>query len=118
MPGCESMTASGANAYDVVMTAAIGPVKARFKGRMLLTDIEAPNSYTIVFEGQGGAAGFGKGNTRVTLEPEGDAATITLSPSRPRCGNVPPPCFLAVAEKNTWRCCPSTISATIRRTKR
>ncbi|MFP3758818.1 SRPBCC domain-containing protein, partial [Cupriavidus sp. SIMBA_020] len=38
-------------------------------------DIEAPNTYTIVFEGQGGAAGFGKGTTRVTLAPEGDEAT-------------------------------------------
>ncbi len=42
---------------------------------MELTDIEAPNTYTIVFEGQGGVAGFGKGTTHVTLEPEGDAAT-------------------------------------------
>ena len=75
IPGCESIEADGENAYAVVLSASVGPVKARFKGRMLLTDIDAPNSYTIVFEGQGGAAGFGKGNTRVTLEPEGDDAT-------------------------------------------
>ena len=75
IPGCESIDPDGENAYAVVLSASVGPVKARFKGRMLLTDIEAPNSYTIVFEGQGGAAGFGKGNTRVTLEPEGDNAT-------------------------------------------
>ncbi|MFM0213715.1 carbon monoxide dehydrogenase subunit G [Paraburkholderia sediminicola] len=75
IPGCESIDPDGENAYAVVLSASVGPVKARFKGRMLLTDIEAPNSYTIVFEGQGGAAGFGKGNTHVTLEPEGDAAT-------------------------------------------
>ncbi len=75
IPGCESIDPDGENAYAVVLSASVGPVKARFKGRMLLTDIEAPNSYTIVFEGQGGAAGFGKGNTHVTLEPEGDTAT-------------------------------------------
>ncbi|CAE6779849.1 CoxG family protein [Paraburkholderia haematera] len=75
IPGCESIDPDGENAYVVVLSASVGPVKARFKGRMELTDIEAPNAYTIVFEGQGGAAGFGKGNTRVTLEPEGDAAT-------------------------------------------
>ncbi len=75
IPGCESIDPDGENAYAVVLSASVGPVKARFKGRMLLTDIEAPNTYTIVFEGQGGAAGFGKGNARVTLEPEGDAAT-------------------------------------------
>ncbi|NPT41879.1 carbon monoxide dehydrogenase [Paraburkholderia sp. 1N] len=75
IPGCESIDPDGENAYAVVMSAAVGPVKARFKGRMELTDIEAPNTYTIVFEGQGGVAGFGKGNAHVTLEPEGDAAT-------------------------------------------
>jgi len=75
IPGCDSIEADGENAYALSMSASVGPVKARFKGRMLLTDIDAPHTYTIVFEGQGGAAGFGKGNARVTLEPEGDAAT-------------------------------------------
>ncbi|MFX1684985.1 CoxG family protein [Paraburkholderia sp. A1RO-5L] len=78
IPGCESIDADGENAYAVALTAAIGPVKARFKGRMQLADIEAPRSYTIQFEGQGGAAGFGKGDARVTLEPAGEDAT-TLS---------------------------------------
>jgi carbon monoxide dehydrogenase subunit G len=75
IPGCESIDPDGENAYLVTLSAAVGPVKARFKGRMQLTDIDAPNTYTIVFEGQGGAAGFAKGNARVTLEPDGDAAT-------------------------------------------
>ena len=75
IPGCESIDPDGENAYAVVMSASVGPVKARFKGRMLLTDIDAPHTYTIVFEGQGGAAGFGKGNAHVTLEPDGDEAT-------------------------------------------
>ncbi|GAB7526905.1 CoxG family protein [Paraburkholderia sp. 2C] len=78
IPGCESIDADGENAYALSMSASVGPVKARFKGRMLLTDIDAPHTYTIVFEGQGGAAGFGKGNAQVTLEPDGDDAT-TLS---------------------------------------
>ncbi|WP_321785676.1 carbon monoxide dehydrogenase subunit G [Paraburkholderia sp. J94] len=78
IPGCESIEADGENAYAVALTAAVGPVKARFKGRMQLADIDAPRSYTIQFEGQGGAAGFGKGDARVTLEPAGDDAT-TLS---------------------------------------
>jgi carbon monoxide dehydrogenase subunit G len=75
IPGCESIDPDGENAYLVTLSAAVGPVKARFKGRMQLTDIDAPNAYNIVFEGQGGAAGFAKGSARVTLEPEGDAAT-------------------------------------------
>jgi len=75
IPGCESIDPDGENAYLVALSAAVGPVKARFKGRMQLTDIDAPNAYNIVFEGQGGAAGFAKGNARVTLEAEGEAAT-------------------------------------------
>jgi carbon monoxide dehydrogenase subunit G len=75
IPGCESIDPDGENAYLVALSAAVGPVKARFKGRMQLTDIDAPNAYNIVFEGQGGAAGFAKGNARVSLEADGDAAT-------------------------------------------
>jgi carbon monoxide dehydrogenase subunit G len=75
IPGCESIDPDGENAYLVALSAAVGPVKARFKGRMQLTDIDAPNAYNIVFEGQGGAAGFAKGNARVTLEADGEAAT-------------------------------------------
>jgi carbon monoxide dehydrogenase subunit G len=75
IPGCESIDPDGENAYLVALSAAVGPVKARFKGRMQLTDIDAPNAYNIVFEGQGGAAGFAKGNARVMLEADGEAAT-------------------------------------------
>ncbi|SIT35226.1 Carbon monoxide dehydrogenase subunit G [Paraburkholderia ribeironis] len=75
IPGCESIEPDGEHAYLVVLSAAVGPVKARFKGRLQQTDIDAPNSYNVVFEGQGGAAGFAKGSARVTLEPDGDTAT-------------------------------------------
>ncbi len=75
IPGCDTIEPDGENAYALSMSASVGPVKARFKGRMLLTDIDAPNTYTIVFEGQGGAAGFGKGNAHVTLEADGEAST-------------------------------------------
>jgi carbon monoxide dehydrogenase subunit G len=54
-------------------------VKARFKGRMELTNIDAPHTYTIVFEGQGGAAGFSKGSATVNLEPGDEADTTKLS---------------------------------------
>lgn len=68
VPGCESMTGSGENSYDVAMTAAIGPVKARFKGKLSLTDIEAPSRYRLLFEGQSAQAGFARGEARVELE--------------------------------------------------
>jgi carbon monoxide dehydrogenase subunit G len=75
IPGCESITAAGDNAYEVALTAAVGPVKARFKGRMELTDIVPPTSYRLNFDGQGGAAGFGKGTAQVQLAPEGPTVT-------------------------------------------
>ncbi|GLU33833.1 carbon monoxide dehydrogenase subunit G [Trinickia caryophylli] len=75
IPGCESIEADGENTYNVAMRAAVGPVKAHFKGRMSLTDIDAPHTYTVVFEGQGGVAGFAKGSAHVTLEADGESAT-------------------------------------------
>ena len=51
--------------------AAVGPVKAKFKGRLRLADLDPPNAYTIQFDGQGGAAGHGKGSAQVRLEDGG-----------------------------------------------
>lgn len=79
IPGCESIEPDGDNAYQLTMMAAVGPVKARFKGRMALQDIQAPDSYTIHFDGQGGAAGFGRGSARVTLEPDGEETVLTYT---------------------------------------
>ena len=75
LPGCESFVRSGENAYAVVIAARVGPVSARFNGRMTMSDIDAPNGYTLHFEGQGGAAGFARGEARVTLAPEGEQHT-------------------------------------------
>lgn len=75
IPGCESIVASGENEYDVVLTAKVGPVSAKFKGKLKLADIDAPNSYNLAFEGQGGVAGFARGSAQVKLEPEGDDKT-------------------------------------------
>ena len=85
IPGCESITpvaADGENAavpntYDLVMVASVGPVKAKFKGKLELTDLDPPNAYTLRFEGNGGVAGFGKGSASVKLVPV-DAASTQL----------------------------------------
>jgi len=76
IPGCESLTPSGDNQYDLALTAAVGPVKAKFKGKLKLSELQPPSSYTIQFEGQGGAAGHGKGNAQVRLEPAGANETV------------------------------------------
>jgi uncharacterized protein len=75
VPGCESLERTGVDTYALVMSARIGPVSARFTGRMTMTDIDAPHGYTLNFEGQGGAAGFARGDARVTLAPEGERQT-------------------------------------------
>lgn len=76
IPGCESIAATGENTFDLLLAAAIGPVKAKFKGRLELLDVDAPTAYTMQFNGQGGAAGFGKGSARVKLSPADDGTTL------------------------------------------
>ncbi|MDQ5849429.1 MAG: carbon monoxide dehydrogenase subunit G [Pseudomonadota bacterium] len=75
IPGCESIERVGENEYQVLMVARVGPVAARFKGRLALSDIQPPASYAITFEGQGGAAGFAKGGARVRLVAENPSTT-------------------------------------------
>ncbi len=77
VPGCESITKSGENEYVVLMTARIGPVSAKFKGKLALSDLDPPNSYSIAFEGQGGVAGFGKGGAKVQLLPEAGSTKLS-----------------------------------------
>ena len=67
VPGCESITATGENQFDIAMNTAVGPVKARFKGKLALEDVDAPNAYTMKFEVSGGPTGFARGEARVTL---------------------------------------------------
>lgn len=77
IPGCETIEWSGENQLEAVVTAKIGPVKARFRGLVSLTNIDPPNSYTISGEGKGGAAGFAKGGADVKLtDAEGGTLLI------------------------------------------
>ena len=69
IPGCESIDRVSDTEYRVLMTARVGPVSAKFSGRLTLADIAAPRSYTLKFEGQGGAAGFANGSAKVELSP-------------------------------------------------
>jgi carbon monoxide dehydrogenase subunit G len=76
VPGCESIDPAGDNAYQVLMVARVGPVSAKFKGKLTLSDILPPESYSIAFEGQGGAAGFAKGGAQVKLVAEGSQTRL------------------------------------------
>jgi uncharacterized protein len=75
VPGSEAFTEKGDGRYEVAITAAIGPVRARFKGEIEIADLDEPNGYTLKFEGSGGAAGFTRGQARVTLTPVGPNET-------------------------------------------
>lgn len=79
VPGCESIELTGDNEYAVLMTARVGPVSAKFKGRMTLSNIVAPVSYSISFEGQGGVAGFAKGSADVSLSAAGQDTKLSYS---------------------------------------
>lgn len=81
IPGCESIEPKGENAWAIVNAMKIGPVAARFKGTIQLTDVQAPERYTLNFDGNGGAAGFGKGSARVTLAPRGEGCEIVYTAS-------------------------------------
>jgi len=75
IPGCESISATGEDQFEITMTAAVGPVKSRFKGKMALADIDAPNAYTMKFDATGGPTGFARGEARVTLVEESPQQT-------------------------------------------
>jgi uncharacterized protein len=76
IPGCESIDQVSDTEYQLVMQAKVGPVSAKFKGRMTLADVDPPRSYTLVFEGQGGVAGFAKGQANVELVPDGEGTRL------------------------------------------
>ena len=67
IPGCESLEKTSDSGFQAVATIKIGPVKARFKGKVQLSDIDPPNGYTINGEGEGGIAGFANGGAKVHL---------------------------------------------------
>lgn len=77
IPGCEAVVHEGEGRYRVSVVAAVGPVKARFKGRLQQQDLQPPQRYTLSFEGDGGMAGFAKGSAEVELsEAEGASHTV------------------------------------------
>lgn len=71
IPGCDSLLSEEENTFKAQITAKVGPVKAKFKFDVTLTDIDPPNAYTINGQGQGGAAGFANGSAAVTLREDG-----------------------------------------------
>ncbi len=75
IPGCESLEQISDTEFAAKVTAAIGPVRAKFNTHLKLENVQAPESYTLVGSSKGGAAGFGKGSANVTLT-ETDGGTL------------------------------------------
>ncbi len=73
--GCESLERVGDDAFAAVVAMKIGPVSARFKGNLKMTNVQPPTAYTINFDGSGGVAGFGRGSADVALSDAGPATT-------------------------------------------
>jgi carbon monoxide dehydrogenase subunit G len=77
IPGCETVDKASDTEFSIVMLAAVGPVKAKFKGRLVIGEVDPPKHYVLSFEGSGGAAGFGKGSASVSLAQESDYTRLS-----------------------------------------
>ncbi|MGB7256447.1 MAG: carbon monoxide dehydrogenase subunit G [Pseudolabrys sp.] len=75
IPGCEELNKTSDTEFQAVAVTKIGPVKARFKGNVQLTDLDPPNGYRISGQGDGGVAGFAKGGATVKLADK-DGGTL------------------------------------------
>ena len=76
IPGCQSLEKTSDTDLTAVAAVKIGPISARFNGKVHLTDLDPPNSYRISGEGQGGVAGFAKGGADVRLADDGDGTLL------------------------------------------
>jgi carbon monoxide dehydrogenase subunit G len=79
IPGCEELSKTSDTEFQAVAVTKIGPVKARFKGKVQLSDLDPPNGYRISGEGDGGVAGFAKGGATVALSEKDGGTLLTYN---------------------------------------
>ncbi len=79
IPGCEELTQASPNQLEAKVVLKIGPVKAKFAGEVTLDTSSAPNGFSLMGEGKGGAAGFAKGGADVTLTEDGDETILAYT---------------------------------------
>ena len=77
IPGCETLEGTPEEGFSARVTTKVGPVKATFNGAVTLSNVNAPESYTISGEGKGGVAGFAKGGADVHLAEDGTDTVLT-----------------------------------------
>jgi len=76
IPGCQTIEKLSDTEFTAKVLAQVGPVKANFAGKVTLSDLDPPQSYTIAGEGSGGVAGFAKGSAKVNLAEDGGSTTV------------------------------------------
>jgi carbon monoxide dehydrogenase subunit G len=79
IPGCETVEKKSDTEFTARVQMAVGPVKAKFSGEVTLTDVDPPNGYTLTGQGSGGAAGFGKGEAKVSLTSDGNDTILSYT---------------------------------------
>lgn len=79
IPGCEELARTDDGGFEAKVTAKVGPVRAKFGGKVELSDMDPPNGYTISGQGTGGAAGFAKGGAKVSLVEDGGETVLSYS---------------------------------------
>jgi carbon monoxide dehydrogenase subunit G len=79
IPGCQTIEKLSDTEFTAKVVAQVGPVKANFSGKVTLSDLNPPQSYTIGAEGSGGVAGFAKGSAKVNLAEDGEATVLNYA---------------------------------------
>ena len=79
IPGCEELEKISDTEFRAVAKMKVGPVSARFKGRVTLSELDAPNGYKIAGDGEGGVAGFAKGGATVALAEQDGGTALTYN---------------------------------------
>ena len=79
IPGSEELQKVSDTEFQAVVVTKIGPVKAKFKGKVTLSDLDPPNGYKISGQGDGGVAGFAKGGATVKLTPKGGGTLLSYT---------------------------------------
>lgn len=79
IPGCESLEKTSDTEMAALVTAKVGPIKAKFKGTVTLSDLDPPKSYKITGEGKGGSVGFAKGGADIALAEDGNETILTYT---------------------------------------
>ena len=77
IPGCQEIEKTSDTEFTAKVVLKVGPVKAPFKGKVTLSDLDPPNGYKIVGEGQGAAAGFARGEATIRLAEDGGATVLS-----------------------------------------